>query len=130
MTSPESVKLTLEGARQLSDMANSVAGFAITSNLLLIFACLKDIGPWVRRDKAWFFIGIGGAFIFYAGAVCLLHYIETTVSGAIPERDLPPTISTVSTWLLGCRLAGIFLSCAIAAIAVIGTSRNDSGRST
>ena len=48
----------VKAAEQLS-LADKVAGFAISSYLLLIFACLKDIGPWLQDQSAAFAIGAG-----------------------------------------------------------------------
>jgi hypothetical protein len=46
--------LVINEAGRLSDMADKVAGFAISSNLVLVFACLKDIGAWVKTETAAF----------------------------------------------------------------------------
>ena len=66
-------------------MADKVAGFAISSYLLLTFACLKDIGPWVQRQPKPFAIGAGVAGFVYIVAVWCLYFAEVHVLG-----DLPP----------------------------------------
>ena len=59
----------MKAAEQLSSMADKVAGFAISSYLLLTFACLKDIRPWVQRQPKPFAIGTGVAGLVYIVAV-------------------------------------------------------------
>ena len=70
----------VKAAEQLSSMADRVAGFAISSNLLLTFACLKqDISSWVKNQTKAFVIGTAVAGVIYVVAVYLFHLEEVAV---------------------------------------------------
>jgi hypothetical protein len=98
-------------------MADKVAGFAISSYLLLTFACLKDIGPWVQRQPKPFAIGAGEAGFVYIVAVWCLYFAEVHVLG-----DLPP-LTNVSLWLAVARSLGIAAFAAIGILAVWGAAK-------
>ena len=107
----------MKAAEQLSSMADKVAGFAISSYLLLTFACLKDIGPWVQRQPKPFAIGAGVAGLVYIVAVWCLYFAEVHVLG-----DLPP-LTDVSLWLAVARSLGIAAFAAIGILAVWGAAK-------
>lgn len=107
----------MQAAEQLSSMADKVAGFAISSYLLLTFACLKDIGPWVQRQPKPFAIGAGVAGFVYIVAVWCLYFAEVHVLG-----DLPP-LTNVSLWLAVARSLGIAAFAAIGILAVWGAAK-------
>ena len=68
-----------EAADRLSSMADKVAGFAISSSLLLTFACLKDIGDWVKHQPWQFAVGTFVAGCIYVAAVLWLYFQELQV---------------------------------------------------
>ncbi len=96
----------MSAAGQLSSMADNVAGFAISSDLLLIFACLKDIGHWVQKQPTAFAIGTGVAGILYVAAVWWLYSRELYVLATIQTSDLA-LLTNVSWWLVWARSLGI-----------------------
>jgi hypothetical protein len=108
----------MKAAEQLSSMADNVAGFAISSYLLLTFACLKDIGPWVQRQPKPFAIGAGVAGFVYIVAVWCLYFAENHVVG-----HLPPPLTDVSLWLAFARSLGIAAFAAIGILAVWGAAK-------
>ena len=112
----------MSAAAQLSSMADKVAGFAISSNLLLIFACLKDIGPWVQKQPTAFAIGTGAAGVVYVAAVWWLHFRELYVLTAAKPSDLA-LLTNVSSWLAWARSLGIAAFTAIGIIAVLGARK-------
>jgi hypothetical protein len=114
----------MNAAEQLSSMADKVAGFAISSDLLLIFACLKkDIGPWVQKQPMAFAIGTGVAGIVYVAAVWWLYSRELHVlAAAQPSGDLP-LLTDVSWWLVWARSLGIAAFTGIGILAVLGASK-------
>ena len=87
----------MSAAKQLSSMADKVAGFAISSYLLLIFACLKDIGPWVHERKMPFVVGTLVSRVIYVGAVWWLYSRELYVllSAKPPDFALLSDVSLV-----------------------------------
>jgi hypothetical protein len=112
----------MNAASQLSSMADKVAGFAISSDLLLIFACLKDIGPWLRKQPTEFAIGTGVAGIVYVGAIWWLHSQELYVLAAAKPSDLA-LLTNVSSWLAWARSLGIAAFTAIGITAVLGARK-------
>jgi hypothetical protein len=112
----------MTAAHQLSSMADKVAGFAISSYLLLAFACLKDIGPWVQRQPTAFAIGTGVAGIVYIAAVWLLYFGEVYVIAKAQTSDLA-LLTNVSLWLAGARSLGIAAFAAVGIPAVLGTKK-------
>lgn len=107
-------------AERLSSMADKVAGFAIGSYLLLIFACLKDINPWVQTDTFWFAIGTGVAGIVYIAAVWLLYYLELNIRAKALSSSELGLLNSVSLWLVLARSAGIAAFTLVGILAVIG----------
>ena len=99
-------------------MADKVAGFAISSYLLLTFACLKDIGQWVQKEPRPFAIGAAGAGFVYIGAVWCLYFAEAYVAG-----HLPKPLTYVSLWLAIARSLGIAAFAAIGIAAVWGAAK-------
>jgi hypothetical protein len=108
----------MKAAERLSSMADSVAGFAISSYLLLTFACLKDIGPWVTSQPKPFAIGAGVAAVLYILAVWSLYVAESYVLG-----NAEP-LSTVSLLLAVARSVGI---AAFAFIGILAVKRAGAG---
>jgi hypothetical protein len=110
----------IKATEQLSSMADKVAGFAISSYLLLTFACLKDIGPWVKYQPLPFAIGAGLAGVVYIVAVSQLYFKELhTRHMAGPSADLA-VLDGVSLWLVWARTLGIAAFAAIGILAVWG----------
>lgn len=107
-------------AERLSSMADKVAGFAISSNLLLIFACLKDIGPWLKSDWESFAIGTGAGGLVYVAAVLLLYSRELKIRALAPLPDDLSLLNSVSWWLVWARILGIAAFTAIGILAVWG----------
>ena len=101
-------------------MADKVAGFAISSYLLLTFACLKDIGQWVQKEPRPFAIGAAGAGFVYIGAVWLFHLEEVEVLS--PAADFA-VLADVSLWLAIARSLGIAAFAAIGIAAVWGAAK-------
>jgi len=111
-----------KAADQLSAMADKVAGFAISSYLLLIFACLKDIGPWVQSQEIPFAIGAGIGGIAYIGAVFWLYYLEFRVRSKVQYSGDFSLLNTVSLWLMLARTAGIAVFTIVGILAIVGAS--------
>jgi hypothetical protein len=107
---------------QLSSMADKVAGFAISSYLLLIFACLKDIGPWVQTQGTPFAIGAGIGGIVYIGAVFWLYYLELHVRSKAQRSGEFPLLNSVSLWLVLARTSGIAVFALVGILAIVGAS--------
>jgi hypothetical protein len=109
-------------AEQMSSMADKVAGFGISANLVLIFACLKrDISTWVQSQPKAFMIGTCVAGLLYVTAVWLLHYGESYVLGASQQPGDPELL--VSVWLAWARTLGIAVFTAIGMLVVWGASK-------
>lgn len=121
--SSEHSRLVLEGAARLSEMANRVAGFAISASLIFIFACLENIAPWVRTRTLWFEGGIVAGNLLYILAVCFLYYHELNVRRPFLTDELRADLNHVSRLLLWSRIAGIGVFAAISMLAVWGTAR-------
>lgn len=113
--------LLLDHARRISDMADKVAGFSISSNLLLAFAALRDLGSWVKGKTHWFLAGVVIAGMLYAGAVWFLHAEE--FSALSDAKISTAAVNRYIDLLSGCRIAGIALFTVIAFLAVFGTSK-------
>jgi hypothetical protein len=126
----EYTKLMFDEAHRLSDMANNVAGFAISSNLLLIFACLKDIAEWLKVRMVAFEIGVGTGGIVYVGAVWFLHCRELGVLRKTETSDILVTVADVSDALFWSRIAGIAAFTAVSMLAIFGASKGKDASST
>jgi hypothetical protein len=113
--------LVLNAADRLAAMADKVAGFAISSNLLLIFACLKDIGPWVQHQTVPFLVGIGTGGLVYVAAVWWLYGREISTRAMVSFDGSDPTLDSVSCSLVWARSLGITAFAIIAMLAVWGT---------
>jgi hypothetical protein len=112
----------MKSAEELSSMADKVAGFGISANLILIFACLKkDISSWVQSQPKAFMIGTCVAGLLYITAVWVLHYGESYVLGAAEPPGGPPLL--VSLWLAWARTLGIAVFTAIGMLVVWGASK-------
>ena len=112
----------MKAAEQLSSMADRVAEFAISSNLLLTFACLKnDISSWVQQQKAAFVIGTGAAGIIYLVAIWLFHLEEVEVLS--PAANFA-VLADVSWWLVWARTLGVAAFTAIGMLAVLGARKD------
>jgi hypothetical protein len=103
-------------------MADKVAGFAISSNLLLIFACLKDISPWVHNKTLPFQVGTGLGGCVYVAAVWWLYFRELHVRARGQPSDDLPLLNSVSRSLVWARSLGIAAFTAIGMLAVAGAS--------
>jgi hypothetical protein len=112
--------LLTDSARRLSDMANSVAGFAISSSLVLIFACLKDLSDWISSKPIWFCIGIALGNAVYVAAVWLLYRRETALLKLSGVSRTPGDVSHLLAWS---RTAGIIFFAVISFLAVWGAGR-------
>ena len=110
-----------EAAERLSSMSDKVAGFAISSSLLLTFACLKDIGDWVKHRPWQFAIGTFVAGCIYIAAVLWLYFQELQVR-AMSSRSTDP-LAGVHRSLMLARCLGIALFTAIGIAAVFGASQ-------
>jgi hypothetical protein len=111
----------MKAAEQLSSMADKVAGFAISSNLLLIFACLKkDISSWVQNQTMAFVIGTCVAGVVYVTAVWLFHCEEVAVLDKASDLGV---LTDVSWWLVWARSLGIAAFTGIGILAVLGSSK-------
>jgi hypothetical protein len=113
----------MKAAEQLSSMADKVAGFAISSYLLLIFACLKDIGPWLRDQSAAFAIGAGVAGVAYIAAVWCLYFGEVHVFDTAKPPGGLDLLANVGFWLAVARSLGIAVFAAIGILAVFGARK-------
>lgn len=109
-----------EAADRLSSMADKVAGFAISSSLLLTFACLKDIGDWVKHQPWQFAVGTFVAGI-YVAAVLWLYFQELQVRAM--SNLSTDQLAGVHRSLMLARCLGIALFTAIGIAAVFGASR-------
>jgi hypothetical protein len=107
-----------EAAERLSSMADKVAGFAISSSLLLTFACLKDIAHWVTDEPWSFAIGTGVAGFIYVVAVALLYRQESKVRAM--SNPFPKPLARVNRSLMLARCLGIALFTAIGIAALFG----------
>jgi hypothetical protein len=121
---------TIKAAEQLSSMADKVAGFAISSYLLLTFACLKDIGPWVQSQPKPFIIGAGVAGVIYVAAVWWLYSRELDIRNIAEFSDDARVLNSVSLWLVWARTLGIAAFTAIGILAVWGASHPPSTAKT
>ena len=112
----------VKAAEQLSSMADRVAGFAISSNLLLTFACLKqDISSWVENQTKAFVIGTAVAGVIYVVAVYLFHLEEVAVLSNDSDFAL---LTNVSQWLVWARVLGIVAFTVIGILAVLGARKH------
>jgi hypothetical protein len=110
-----------EAAERLSSMAEKVAGFAISSSLLLTFACLKDIGDWVTHQPWQFAVGTFVAGCIYVAAVLWLYFQELQVRAM--SNLSTDQLAGVHRSLMLARCLGIALFTAIGIAAVFGASR-------
>jgi hypothetical protein len=112
----------VNAADRLSAMADKVAGFAISSNLLLTFACLKDISLWVHNKTGPFLIGTGVAGCVYVAAVWWLYSRELHVRAKAQPSDDLSLLNSVSRSLVWALSLGIAAFTAIGMLAVAGAS--------
>ena len=113
--------MVLAAAERLSAMADKVAGFAISSDLLLTFACLKDISSWVQHKTSAFLIGTGLGGFAYIAAVWWLYFREFDVRAKAELCDVLSPLDNVSRSLVWARSIGIAFFTMIAMLAVWGT---------
>jgi hypothetical protein len=113
----------VSAAGQLSSMADKVAGFAISSDLVLIFACMKEVGPWVQKQMGGILIGTAVAGAAYILAVWCLHCLELKVLDKAQLSGDLTLLTSVSWWLAGARSLGIAAFTLIGMGAVWGASK-------
>ncbi|MGH7023440.1 MAG: hypothetical protein ACREEB_07600 [Caulobacteraceae bacterium] len=115
--------MILQAADQLSDMANKVAAFAISADLVLIIACLKDIAIVVKNKTLWFEVGLFVGGCFYASIVWVFHCKELELRNLILGAGLREVLDPVNSLLLRARMGGIATITAVSMFAVWGTAR-------
>jgi hypothetical protein len=119
----DSINRVLDSADKLSDMANKVAGFAISSNLLLTFACLKDLGSWVKRQTVAFLIGVAVGGCVYVAAIWILYAQEFAIRNVVASADFASILCQTGDVLVWSRTLGVVAFTLVAALAVWGTSK-------
>jgi hypothetical protein len=102
-----------EAGERLSSMGDKVAGFAISSSLILTFACLnKDIAKFVTESPGEFAIGTLAAGLIYVGSVVWLYREERNVR-ALSTLSSGGPLAVVHRLLMLARCLGIAVFTAI-----------------
>jgi hypothetical protein len=122
MVSPTDTDMLVDGMNRLFDMGNKVAGFAISSGLLLVFACFKDLAFWVKNRSHDIQIGIVTSNIIYIGGVWCLHFKELAVLKIISPPHID-ALRAISIELAEARTVGILFFGLITFATVIETKR-------
>src|SRR5260221_13171732 len=94
--------LILDAADRLSAMGAKVSAFAITSSLLLIFACLEQLSKWLKSEWPGFMIGLVISCIIYVAAVWVLFVLERQTRTRVASESFSHVIDItrrVAVWL-------------------------------
>jgi len=117
---PTCTEIVTLGASRISDMGNAVAGFAISSYLVLVFATLKDLSPWVKAKSGYFAAGILLGACMYVGAIWLLHAEEMSLIIASSPGD-QAVMKQVGHVVVLARTAGVAAFACVALLAIWGS---------
>jgi hypothetical protein len=106
---------------RLSSMADKVAGFGISTALILTWGSFKDLAPSIEAHRLAFVIATIAGGCMYIGAVIYLYYAEGQLRA--PEKRVindGDKIHQVNRLLALARCVGVALFTGIAVTAIIG----------